>query len=117
VVTISAGGSVDVAAAGYGNECRGFASSAPDYKLSWSGDSTTLQLYFVAATGGQDATLIINKPDGSWSCNDDAPSSLNPVITINNPGAGRYDIWVGAYAQGEFISGELRITEISTTVP
>lgn len=117
VVTISAGGSVDVADAGYGNDCRGFASSAPDYKLSWSGDSTTLQLYFVANTGGQDATLIINKPDGTWSCNDDAPSSLNPVITINNPGAGRYDIWVGAYSQGEFISGELRITEISTTVP
>ncbi|TFH73418.1 serine protease [Gammaproteobacteria bacterium LSUCC0112] len=117
VVSVSAGGAVDVSIAGYGNECRGFASSAPDYKVTLSGDSALLQLYFVASSIGDDATLIINNPEGTWLCNDDAPSSLNPGITINNPVAGRYDIWVGAYAQGEFINGELRITELSTTVP
>jgi serine protease Do len=116
-VTISAGGSVDVSAAQYGNECNGYASSAPDYQLNWSGDSESLQLYFVAVNITDDATLIINNPDGMWLCNDDSPASLNPGVTINNPGAGRYDIWVGSYAQGEFISGDLNITELMTDVP
>lgn len=116
VITVTAGGSVDVATGTYGNECRGHASSAPDYKLNWSGNSSRLQIYFVA-DDGSDATLVVNSVDGGWLCNDDAPGTLNPGITIESPANGRYDIWVGAYAQGEFISGELRITELTTTVP
>ena len=116
-VTISAGGSVDVSSAQYGNECNGYASSAPDYQLNWSGDTASLQLYFVAANITDDATLIVNNPDGTWLCNDDSETSLNPGVTISNPGAGRYDIWVGSYAQGEFISGDLNITELMTVIP
>jgi len=108
---------VDVSAAQYGNECNGYASSAPDYQLNWSGDTASLQLYFVAANMTDDATLVINKPDGTWLCNDDSPASLNPGVTINNPDAGRYDIWVGSYSQGELISGELNITELLTNIP
>ncbi|MBU2097244.1 MAG: serine protease [Gammaproteobacteria bacterium] len=115
-ITVSAGGSVDVTSGSYGSECRGYASAAPDFKLNWSGDSSRLQIYFVA-DDGSDATLIVNSSNGDWLCNDDAPGTLNPGITINSPGTGRYDIWVGAYSQGEFIDGELRITEISTDVP
>lgn len=115
-VTVSAGGSVDVANGSYGSECTGYASSAPDFKLNWSGDSSRLQIYFVADDGA-DATLIINSTDGSWLCNDDAAGTLNPGITINSPANGRYDIWVGAYSQGEYIDGELRITELTTSVP
>ena len=116
-VKIRAGGSVDVSAAQYGNECNGYASSAPDYQLNWSGDTASLQLYFVAANMTDDATLVINKPDGTWLCNDDSPASFNPGVTINNPDAGRYDIWVGSYSQGELISGELNITELLTNIP
>jgi S1-C subfamily serine protease len=116
-VTISAGGSVDVSAAQYGNECNGYASSAPDYQLNWSGDSASLQLYFVAADIADDATLIINNPNGTWLCNDDSETSLNPGVTISNPVAGRYDIWVGSYAQGEFIRGVLNISELLTVIP
>jgi hypothetical protein len=117
VVNVNAGGSVDVASAQLGDECRGFASSAPDFQLNWSGESTNLHIYFVASEAGNDATLVINNPNGSWFCNDDSPSSLNPGITINLPTAGRYDVWVGAYSQGEFISGELSISELSTEIP
>lgn len=119
-VRISAGGSVDVSSAQYGNECNGYASSAPDYQLNWSGNSSHLQIYFVAASMASitdDATLIINNPDGAWLCNDDSETSLNPGVTISNPGAGRYDIWVGSYAQGKFISGDLNITELMTVIP
>lgn len=116
IISMTAGGSVDVASASYGEQCRGHASSAPDFKLSWNGNSSRLQVYFVA-DDGEDATLIINSPDGSWLCNDDASGTLNPGITINSPSAGRYDIWVGGYSQGQYIDGELRITELETTVP
>lgn len=116
-VPISAGGSFDVSAAQYGSECNGYASSAPDYQLNWSGDSAFLQLYFVAANITDDATLIINNPNGTWLCNDDSESSLNPGVTISNPVAGRYYIWVGSYAQGEFISGVLNISELLTVIP
>jgi len=117
LVNVSAGGSVDVANAQLGDECRGFASSAPDFQLNWSGESSNLHIYFIAGEVGDDATLIINNPNGSWLCNDDSPSSLNPSISINSPPAGRYDIWVGAYSQGEFISGKLSISELSTEIP
>jgi len=117
LVNVSAGGSVDVANAQLSDECRGFASSAPDFQLNWSGEASNLHIYFVATEAGNDATLIINNPNGSWLCNDDSPSSLNPSISINSPPAGRYDIWVGAYSQGEFISGELSISELSTEIP
>lgn len=117
VVNVSAGGSVDVASAQLGDDCRGFASIAPDFQLNWSGESSNLHIYFVARVAGNDATLIINNPNGRWLCNDDSPSSLNPGITINSPPAGRYDIWVGAYSQGEFISGKLSISELSPEFP
>ena len=75
------GGTVDVSAASYGNECRGHASAAPDFQLNWSGSSSRLQIYFVAEDNS-DATLIINTPAGSCLCNDDAPGTLNPGLTF-----------------------------------
>lgn len=116
VITMTAGGAVDVAGTSFGSECRGHASSAPDFKLQWSGESSSLQIFFVADDGA-DATLVVNNPDGSWLCNDDAPGTVNPGVTINSPASGRYDIWVGSYAQGQYINGELRITELRTDVP
>lgn len=116
-VRISAGGSVDVSSAHPGDECLGFASGAPDFQLNWSGESANLHVYFVADESGNDATLIINNPNGAWLCNDDSAASLNPAITLSAPSTGRYDIWVGAYSQDEFISGELRISELNTAIP
>jgi serine protease Do len=115
-VTISAGGSVDVSSGAYGSHCSGYASSAPDFQLNWSAPGSSLQIYFVADDIG-DATLIVNSANGDWLCNDDAPGTLNPSVTIEAPESGRYDIWVGSYNQGEFINGELKITELSTVVP
>ncbi|MDO8909214.1 MAG: serine protease [Pseudohongiella sp.] len=115
-VEVTAGGSVDVANGTYGSECRGYASSAPDFQLNWDGGGNRLQVYFVAEDGS-DATLILNTPDANWLCNDDAPGTLNPGITISSPGNGRYDVWVGAYSRGEYISGDLYITELTTDVP
>lgn len=110
-VTITSGGMVNT---NYlPGECTGWASEAPDFRLSWTGSSEELRFLFEANEYGDDATLIINQPDGSWICNDDADyQTLNPMVILSNPMVGQYDIWVGSYAEGEYITGQLYITEL-----
>lgn len=112
-VAVTAGGSVDVTAQRLGADCIGHASQAPDFRLHWAGDARRLGFYFKADSRGDDTTLIVSLPDGQWRCNDDAHSStLNPAVTIEQPDRGQYDVWVGTYFDGDFIDGELGITEL-----
>lgn len=116
--TIVAGGSVDVGSQNLGSGCRGYAAIAPDYSLRWGGGGARLTFYYVAASSGDDTTIIINTPGGEWLCNDDARSgTLNPGVEVGSPASGRYDIWIGTYSSGDFIEGELRISEMSVDVP
>ncbi|MCH8493782.1 MAG: serine protease [Idiomarina sp.] len=115
-VSVSAGGSVNLATTNLTN-CVGFVARRPDIRLHWSGSGADLQVYFQASNTG-DAVLLINTPDGRWHCNDDANSStLNPGLLFSNASSGVYDIWVGSYTSGEWISGNVNITEIPVTVP
>ena len=110
--TLVAGGAVDASYLGGG--CVGFAAPAPDFRLNWSGTSAELRIYFEADGGDGDATIIVNAPDGSWACNDDADSDTrDPTVVVGNPLAGQYDIWVGSYERGELISGHVGITELA----
>jgi S1-C subfamily serine protease len=112
-IQIMGGGSVSVQNSVNGDNCRGFASTAPDFRLQWSGNSSALHIHFTADTAGDDATLVINTAAGRWLCNDDANgSTLNPGITLDNPAEGTYDIWVGSYLEGNWVHGELRISEV-----
>ncbi|MGD1996701.1 MAG: hypothetical protein PVH62_08005, partial [Anaerolineae bacterium] len=63
------------------------------------------------ADGGEDTTLVINDPNGSWRCNDDY-SGLDPMVEFPNPFTGQYDIWVGSYSSGDYVNGTLYITEL-----
>ncbi len=104
---ITSGGSVNVNYLGGG--CTGFATSAPDFSVNYtSGAFPTLRFYFV---GSGDSTMIINAPSGAFFCNDDSFGTLNPSIDFNSPSSGRYDIWIGSFASGSFISGTLSVTE------
>lgn len=111
-VNLTSGGSVNASYLGGG--CGGYATSAPDFRLNWSGTSSRLRIMFVASTAGQDATLIVNAANGTWLCNDDY-GGLNPMVEINNPSPGQYDIWVGSYQSGQYIGGTLKITELNLT--
>ncbi len=56
----------------------------------------------------------MNLPDGSWVCGDDAYSgTLNPLVVIDNPPEGQFDIWVGSYYENESVRGQLSLTELS----
>lgn len=54
--------------------------------------------------------MIVNDAYGNFYCVDDSFGTVNPTIEFNNPPAGAYDVWVGSYASGTFVSGTLYIT-------
>lgn len=111
-VNAETGGSVD--ASYLGSSCAGYVAVAPDFRLTWKGSTSRLFIYFKPNIAGNDATLVINLPDGSWSCNDDAPETVNPMVVLNNPKEGQYDIWVGSYDSGEYYPGVLFISELDS---
>jgi hypothetical protein len=113
-VQMTSGGNLDVASMNLGPDCRGFATAAPDLNIRLSAQSAFLRLFFEG--GGQDATLVINKPDGSWVCNDDAVGR-DPMIDLNNAPPGLYNIWVGSYNASDRIRGKLKITELRNVRP
>jgi hypothetical protein len=113
-VRVASGGTVSISQLNLSNRCTGYASSAPDFRVFWSGGGSRLRIYFIADTPGEDATLVVNSAAANWRCRDDYSSTvLNPFVEITNPLAGQYDIWVGSYWSGEYISGTLYITELS----
>jgi hypothetical protein len=106
---VTSGGEVN--ASYLGGECSGFASDSPDFRLDWQGSASRLSIGFIADDPSKDATIIINTPDGSWICNDDA-EGLNPVAVIENPAKGQYDIWIGSFEDGSYITGKLIIIDL-----
>ena len=92
VVDLTAGGSiaVDVPGCDYG-----VVADAPDVDLYYTtSQASDLYIYAVA---GEDTTLLINLPDGSWACDDDGYGDGDPIVVIRNARAGLYDIWVGTF--------------------
>jgi hypothetical protein len=106
---VTSGGEVNVVY--LGNDCSGFASDSPDFRLNWQGSASKLYIGFFAEDASKDATIIINTPDGSWVCDDDS-DGLNPIAVIDRPAAGQYDIWIGSYDAESFITGEIVIMDL-----
>jgi hypothetical protein len=93
--SIRAGGTDDVPS-GLGSDCQGYVNAAaPDFDLNYSAGSYALNIY---AKSSADVTLIVNLPDGSWACSDDAEGS-NPHVRLGNPASGNYNIWIGTYSR------------------
>lgn len=86
---------------------RAHVATAPDFKLHYT--SGNLPLTF-RVESSSDTTLLINLPDGTWIANDDAGGGLNPLLRLERPQSGRYDIWVGTYGS-QPASARLIITE------
>ena len=106
----SFGGSVDTSY--LGGDCVGNATRTPDVRLTWSGASDELRIFFTAEDAGEDFSLVMHLPDATWVCNDDYAGSLDPLIILENPPEGQYDIWVGSYQRIQLISGTLGVTEL-----
>ncbi|MBN1179693.1 MAG: hypothetical protein JXD18_10795 [Anaerolineae bacterium] len=110
-VPMASGGNIDVWALDLESGCTGYATSAPDFRFYFTGDSPGLRIFFVPSEAGEDTTLIVNTPDAGWACNDDY-DFLSPLVEFDDPAEGQYDVWVGSYMSGEIIPGTLYITEL-----
>jgi len=109
LVSLRAGGTVSANSAASG--CSGFITSAPDFRLNWSGKGS-LNLK-ISVVSNSDTTLVVNGPNGEWYCDDDSGDETNPVVTLGSV-SGRYEIWIGTYASGETKPAVLSISELSS---
>jgi hypothetical protein len=106
VIELRAGGGleVDVGSCNYG-----YVANGPDVDLYYEANNSA-QLY-IYVESDDDTTLLINRPDGSWICDDDGHEGLNPLIHFEKPASGLYDIWVGTYGD-DLTDATLYISEI-----
>lgn len=88
--TGSAGGPVQ--ASTMSSDCRGYINSAPNHIINATGAFANLR---VIVSSSADTTLVIQRADGSFVCNDDF-EGLNPGV--QGPfGPGQHRVWVGTY--------------------
>ncbi len=87
----------------------GSVTDAPDVDLYYatSGESPL----YIYAVSGEDTTILVNLPDGSWVCDDDSYGDGDPLVQIPAAADGLYDIWVGTYGD-EPAPATLFISEI-----
>ena len=107
-VEVTSGGSVDASTIASG--CTGMVARSPDFQLTY--DAGNLPLTF-GVNGQVDTTLVINGPDGRWTCDDDSGGNTDPEITYSRPQSGTYDVWVGAFG-GDSGQAELFVTELGS---
>lgn len=104
-IDVVAGGDRDASRLGSG--CVGKISDAPDFRLTYEAGS--LPLVF-RTRSGEDTTLVVNGPDGRWSCDDDSFGDGDAEVRFNRPQSGVYDVWIGTYGDTP-ASGILILTE------
>lgn len=97
-------------AATLSDSCTGYIRESADVVLNWSGDSDVLHL-LVYSDG--DPVLVVKTPDGEVLCNDDASYEvIDPFVTLEDPVAGAYELYVGSYRTDEPVLGFLVVTEL-----
>lgn len=100
-VRVLPGGDVDVS--NLGAACVGYVGTAPDYQVNYEAGSLGLNF---SVDGPIDTALVINGPDGNWTCDDDSAGNLDPLVRFSNPQSGRYDVWVASLSKGVAEGGE-----------
>ena len=94
-------------------QCAGWISQAPNHVLQ--SPSPFRQLVIAVNAGSSDTTLVVQKADGGYLCNDDEDGT-NPMVSGAIP-EGATKIWVGSYTQNEQVPYTLGISELTTTRP
>lgn len=116
-IRITSGGSIGVRDLGLGAGCTGFVTAQPDFIMQLTGPSPSLRVYVNEARDNADTTLIIQRPDGTWICNDDSNGGTSPTVDLDNADRGNYAIWIGSYEASVQARARLNITEIRSNHP
>ena len=103
-VGLTAGGSIRTSRGG----CRAYVSDAPDIVLDYRASVYALNIYVRSSA---DTTLLVNRPDGTWMCDDDGGNGNNPLISFPAPMPGQYSIFVGTY-RSSTASATLYVSEL-----
>jgi hypothetical protein len=112
VVAVTSGGGIDASRVRGRGVCRGFISAAPDVRVVYVSGNYPL---IISVDSNSDTTLVVNGPDGGFSCDDDGGErGLNPSIRYDNPRSGRYEIWVGSYRAGTNARARVHISEVGS---
>ena len=106
--TGTSGGAVN--AQNLNQACRGWIAQQPDHLFVAQTPFSSLRILVNGGAG--DTTLVVQKPDGSFSCNDDAEGT-NPIVTGSfTPGT--YKVWVGSYEQNQNTAYTIGFTELGS---
>ncbi len=106
-VSLQGGGHVDAGI--LDKACSGFVPTMPSVAFDYQGKGDQLRAFFYS---DGDPVLVVQKPDGSFLCNDNTnPQLLDPTVTVAAPAKGRYNIWVGSRRENDLIPGVLVFTQ------
>lgn len=99
-----------VNAAPLGADCQFFIPLRPDVVVHWEQQDGVEKLRFFFLSLG-DASLALVTPNGDVLCSDDLnPLVLDPYIEVENPQAGTYTAFLGAYEGAAVYPGFLVVT-------
>ena len=105
-ISVISGGNLEARLQGIPGNCRGFVTAQPDVIINYAQPSRRLG-FFVDGQG--DTTLVIRAPNGQWWCSDDEGGGQNPLVDIQNPQGGQYEIWVGSFRAGDQLRGNFQV--------
>ncbi len=111
VVEGTSGGGTDASTVNPG--CNGWIAPNPDHLFAATSAFTSIR---IMVRSEADTTLVVQKPDGSYACNDDS-DGLNPLVQIDGAPMGTYRIWIGSYQQGTNSRYKLGFSELATVTP
>jgi hypothetical protein len=106
LVSLNGGGEMD--ASTLNESCVGYVNDQPVLTAHWKGAVDALRVFFYSDS---DSTLVVQQPDGTYLCADDAADNvLDPEITITQPITGTYKLWIGSFDENQLIPGLLVVT-------
>lgn len=76
--------------------CAGHVSSAPSHLVNVTSYMSNLRF---VVNGDADTTLLVQYPDGHFSCNDDGGGYPHPLVE-GPTGPGTIRVWIGSYSSG-----------------
>ncbi len=106
----TSGGNID--ATTLSGECAGNVSSTPDHLLNITSPVPAASIY---AQAEQDITLVIQRPDGTYWCDDDSDGT-NPALS-GELVAGTYKVWIGSYNAEENASYRIGASAAADVMP
>lgn len=109
-VSVLGGGAID--STSVNAECNaGYLPQRASYTLRYTANTAEYPTLYIGAFSDADTTIAVRGPNNQWICNDDA-NGLNPMVSIDSPRSGRYQIFVGRFgAQNETAQATLYVSE------